>query len=57
MDRILKVTMYLADMNDFARVNEAYKASFGPVYPARTTIQAARLPLGIKIEIDVIAHL
>lgn len=56
MDKILKVTMYLADMNDFARVNEAYKAHFGPVFPARTTIQAGKLPLGFKVEIEVIAH-
>jgi 2-iminobutanoate/2-iminopropanoate deaminase len=56
MDKVLKVTMYLADMNDFQRVNEAYRGYFGPVFPARTTIQAGKLPLGIKVEIDVIAH-
>jgi 2-iminobutanoate/2-iminopropanoate deaminase len=52
----LKVTLYLKDMNDFARVNEAYKDYFGPVFPARTTIQAGRLPFDIKVEVDVIAH-
>ena len=52
---VLKVTLYLSDMNDFQRVNTLYKEFFGPVYPARTTIQAGRLPFDIKIEIDVIA--
>lgn len=56
LDRVLKVTLYLTDMNDFQRVNEAYRGHFGPVFPARTTIEAARLPGGIKVEIDVIAH-
>lgn len=52
---VLKTTLYLTDMNDFKVVNEIYKKYFGPDYPARTTIQAARLPLDIKVEIDVIA--
>ena len=56
LENALKVTLYLADMNDFSRVNEAYKEHFGPVFPARTTIQAAGLPKGIKVEIDVIAY-
>ncbi|MCG2679906.1 MAG: Rid family detoxifying hydrolase [Kiritimatiellae bacterium] len=53
---VLKVTLYLADMNDFQKVNEVYREYFGPVFPARTTIQAGRLPFDIKVEIDVIAH-
>lgn len=53
---VLKVTLYLADMNDFQNVNEVYREYFGPVFPARTTIQAGRLPFDIKVEIDVIAH-
>ncbi len=55
LGQVLKVTLYLRDMADFARVNEVYKEYFGPVYPARTTIQAGRLPFDIKVEIDVIA--
>jgi 2-iminobutanoate/2-iminopropanoate deaminase len=51
----LKVTLYLKDMDDFAKVNELYKEYFGPVFPARTTIQAGKLPFDIKIEVDVIA--
>jgi 2-iminobutanoate/2-iminopropanoate deaminase len=56
LSNALKVTLYLADMNDFSMVNERYKNYFGPVFPARTTIQAGKLPHGIKIEIDVIAY-
>ena len=55
LDKVLKSNLYLEDMDDFAKVNELYKEHFGPDYPARTTIQAGRLPLGIKFEIDVIA--
>ena len=55
MDRVLKTTVYLADMQDFTRMNALYKTYFTEPYPARTTIQAAALPLGIHIEIDVIA--
>jgi len=56
MQKILKTTVYLADMGDFQRMNEAYRGYFGPVFPARTTIQAAKLPLGLKVEIEAIAH-
>jgi 2-iminobutanoate/2-iminopropanoate deaminase len=55
LDRVLKTTVYLADMDDFSRMNELYRTYFTEPYPARTTIQAARLPLGISIEIEVIA--
>jgi len=56
LGNVLKVTLYLADMADFTRVNEQYGKHFGEPYPARTTIQAAGLPKGIRVEIDVIAH-
>jgi 2-iminobutanoate/2-iminopropanoate deaminase len=55
MDRVLKTTVYLVDVEDFARMNALYKTYFTEPYPARTTIQAAALPLGIHFEIDVIA--
>jgi 2-iminobutanoate/2-iminopropanoate deaminase len=55
LDRVLKVTLYLADVDDFARVNERYRSFFSEPYPARTTIEAGRLPLGIHVEVDVIA--
>lgn len=55
LKNVLKTTLYLADMDDFSKVNKLYQEFFGPDYPARTTIQAGRLPFNIKIEIDVIA--
>jgi 2-iminobutanoate/2-iminopropanoate deaminase len=55
LDRVLKTTVYLANMDDFARMNDIYKTYFSEPYPARTTIQAARLPMGINVEIEAIA--
>lgn len=54
-DNVVKTTVYLADFADFARMNEVYGRYLGKEPPARTTIQAAALPKGAKIEIDVIA--
>jgi 2-iminobutanoate/2-iminopropanoate deaminase len=54
-DHVARVTVYLADMNDFAAMNAVYAEYFGAPSPARTTIQAARLPRDMRIEIDVIA--
>ena len=55
LENVLKVTVYLADMNDLARMSEKYKEYFGPVFPALTTVQAD-MPFDMKIEIDVVAH-
>jgi 2-iminobutanoate/2-iminopropanoate deaminase len=55
MARVVRTTVYLADMNDFAVMNEAYRTFFAEPYPARSTVQAARLPRDARIEIDVIA--
>lgn len=55
MDHVLKVTAYLSDMNDFGDFNEVYREFFVADPPARTCIQAGRLPFDIKVEIDVIA--
>jgi 2-iminobutanoate/2-iminopropanoate deaminase len=57
LDRVVKVTLYLRDMADFSRVNELYAETFPEPFPARTTIQAGALPLGIDVEVDVIALL
>jgi 2-iminobutanoate/2-iminopropanoate deaminase len=54
LERVLKTTVYLADIEDFTRMNELYRAYFPEPYPARTTVQA-KLPLGINVEIEVIA--
>ena len=56
-ERVVKATVYLSDMSDFAAMNEVYAAYFGSPAPARATIQAARLPRDVKVEIDLIAYL
>jgi 2-iminobutanoate/2-iminopropanoate deaminase len=55
LDRVVKTTVYLADMNEFAAMNEIYARYFGATKPARATVQVARLPRDVKVEIDVIA--
>jgi 2-iminobutanoate/2-iminopropanoate deaminase len=57
LDHVVRATVYLADMNDFAAVNEVYGSYFTAPAPARATVQAARLPRDARIEIDVIASL
>jgi len=57
MSDVLKVTCYLSDMDDFDRFNAVYRRYFPQRPPARTTIQAARLPFGVQIEIDAIVAL
>ena len=52
---IVKTTIFLADMNDFASVNEVYGSYFTGDYPARETVQVSKLPLGVNVEISVIA--
>jgi 2-iminobutanoate/2-iminopropanoate deaminase len=52
---VVRTTVFLADMSDFAAMNAAYGEFFVEPYPARSTVQAARLPRDARIEIDVIA--
>jgi len=52
---VVRTTVFLADMNDFAAMNEVYQTFFSEPYPARSTVQAARLPRDARIEIDLIA--
>ena len=52
---VVRTTVFLADMNDFAAVNEVYASYFGDPKPARVTVQAARLPRDARLEIDAIA--
>jgi 2-iminobutanoate/2-iminopropanoate deaminase len=54
-ENVVKATVYLADMADFPAVNEVYGRFLGKEPPARSTIQAAALPKGARIEMDVIA--
>lgn len=55
MDRVVKTTVYLKSMDDFAAMNEVYASYFGEKPPARTTIEAARLPKDALVEIECIA--
>ena len=53
---VVKTTVYLADMADFAAMNEVYLSYFGDHKPARSAVAAAALPKGALVEIDAIAH-
>ena len=55
LNQIVKTTVFLADMEDFAAMNEVYGRFFGEQPPARATVQAARLPRDAKVEIEAIA--
>ena len=52
---VLKTTVFLADLNDFAKVNAIYADYFGPDYPSRSCVQVARLPMDALVEIEAIA--
>jgi len=56
LQMVVKTTVYLADMADFPAMNEVYAKHFGAHKPARSTIQAAGLPKGARVEIDAIAR-
>ena len=55
LDKVVKTTVFISDMNDFAAVNGVYAELFGETKPARSCVQAARLPKDVKIEIEAIA--
>ncbi len=55
LERVLKTTVFLADMADFAAVNEAYAAHFSPPFPARSTVAVRTLPKDALVEIEAIA--
>ena len=57
LERVLKTTVFLQDMNDFARMNAVYAEFFQENYPARSTVQAAGLPKGAAVEIEAVATL
>ena len=54
-DDVVRTTVFVADMNDFAAMNDVYGQYFSEPYPARATVQVARLPKDARVEIDVIA--
>ena len=55
LEQVVKTTVFLADMQDFTAMNEVYATFFGAEPPARSTVQAARLPRDARVEIDVVA--
>ncbi len=55
LQKVLKTTIFLADMNDFAKVNAIYEEFFGTHKPSRSTVAVKTLPKNVKIEIDCIA--
>jgi 2-iminobutanoate/2-iminopropanoate deaminase len=54
---VVKVTVYLADMDDFEEVNAVYAETFSPPYPARSCVEVSRLPKGVPVEIEAIARI
>ncbi|MGN0772387.1 MAG: Rid family detoxifying hydrolase [Candidatus Ventricola sp.] len=56
MDDVLKTTVFLTDLGDFAEVNKLYAEYFGPNYPARSCVEVSRLPMGLSIEVECIAR-
>jgi 2-iminobutanoate/2-iminopropanoate deaminase len=56
LERVVKTTVYLKDMGEFARMNQVYGRYFPQNPPARATVEAARLPRDVRVEIDCIAE-
>ena len=55
LSHVIKTTVYMVDLSEFAAMNEIYAQHFGQALPARATLQAAALPLGARLEIEAIA--
>ncbi|BDH59925.1 reactive intermediate/imine deaminase [Lysinibacillus sp. PLM2] len=55
LEKVVKTTVFLKDMNDFAAMNETYAKHFGDHKPARSAVEVARLPKDVRVEIEVIA--
>ncbi|WP_231868371.1 RidA family protein [Fictibacillus phosphorivorans] len=55
LDQVIKATVFISDMNEFAEINEVYGHYFGDHKPARSCVEVARLPKDAKVEIEVIA--
>jgi len=55
MDKVIKTTVFIKDMNDFAKINEVYARYFTDNYPSRSCVEVARLPKDVLIEIEAIA--
>ncbi len=57
LDKLVKTTVFLADLDDFQAMNEVYAKHVGPAPPARSTVEVGRLPSGALVEIEAIAHI
>ena len=57
MDKVVKTTVFLQDMNEFSRMNQVYGEGFTAPFPARATVQVARLPRDVRVEIEAVALL
>jgi 2-iminobutanoate/2-iminopropanoate deaminase len=57
MDRLVKTTVFLADLRDFQAMNEVYASRVGERPPARSTVEVSKLPAGALVEIEAVAHL
>jgi 2-iminobutanoate/2-iminopropanoate deaminase len=55
MNDVVKTTVFLTDMNDFAKMNEVYAKRFGAPFPARSTVQVVKLPRDARVEIEAVA--
>jgi 2-iminobutanoate/2-iminopropanoate deaminase len=55
LERVVKTTVFLQDMNEFSRMNQVYGEGFKAPFPARATVQVARLPRDVRVEIEAIA--
>lgn len=55
LDRVVKTTVFISDMDDFVAINAVYAELFGETKPARSCVQVARLPKDVKIEIEAVA--
>jgi len=55
LKNVVKTTVFMVDLAEFAQMNEEYAKHFSPPYPARSTVQAAALPRGARVEIDAVA--
>lgn len=55
MEKVIKCTVFISDMNEFGQVNEIYQEFFSKPFPARSTVEVARLPKDVKVEIEAIA--
>ncbi|MFW5971869.1 MAG: RidA family protein [Bacillota bacterium] len=57
MDKVIKCTLFISNLDDFSSINEVYREFFSKPYPARSCVEVARLPRDVKIEIEAIASL